>query len=737
MGRPYFCYNHSTMDFLDKLNPAQKSAVTAGDGPVLVLAGPGSGKTRVLTQRIAYLIGYEGVRPYQMLAVTFTNKAAREMEHRVQQLLGEEMTRGLLLGTFHSTCARILRRESERLPVSGDFVIFDADDQLSVVKSALKELNLSDKLYRPVAVHAAISRAKNELIGPADFPITTYRDEAVKRIYKRYQELLQASNGVDFDDLLLMTTNLLADNPDVREKYAQRFRHVLVDEFQDTNIAQYNLIKHLSSAHHNVFCVGDPDQSVYRWRGADYRNVLRFEEDHPGCQTILLEQNYRSRQTILDAAMAVIDRNPRRKRKQLFSDLGKGEKIVFYEANDDYSEASFVIDTIAQLVASRQFEPGDCAVMYRTNAMSRLLEETFLQARLPYRLVGAQRFYGRREVKDIIAFLRLVQNKDDDISLGRIINVPPRGIGEKTVLALRLAAQTAQMTSGDILLDLARGSDSPFFAQFAGRAALPLADFGGLLSAWHSFAATATISELFDRIAQDIHYKDHLDDGTEEGKEHWENVVELHRLADEYETRPLTEFLENVALISDQDTISEGNVPTLLTLHAAKGLEFGVVFIVGLDDGILPHSRSFDEPEEMEEERRLFYVGITRAKERLYLLRAMRRGGRGYAEETIESRFLGDVPAELVSGQGRAGKRNSGFGSASSKSTWTLPSPSRPAQIIEQKFRAGIRVSHPSWGEGIVLDSRAQDGDEIVDVVFNSVGIKRLAASLAHLSVLK
>ncbi|MCX6067486.1 MAG: UvrD-helicase domain-containing protein [Chloroflexi bacterium] len=565
------------------------------------------------------------------------------------------------------------------------------------MKSALKELNLSDKLYRPVAVHAAISRAKNELIGPADFPITTYRDEAVKRIYKRYQELLQASNGVDFDDLLLMTTNLLADNPDVREKYAQRFRHVLVDEFQDTNIAQYNLIKHLSSAHHNVFCVGDPDQSVYRWRGADYRNVLRFEEDHPGCQTILLEQNYRSRQTILDAAMAVIDRNPRRKRKQLFSDLGKGEKIVFYEANDDYSEASFVIDTIAQLVASRQFEPGDCAVMYRTNAMSRLLEETFLQARLPYRLVGAQRFYGRREVKDIIAFLRLVQNKDDDISLGRIINVPPRGIGEKTVLALRLAAQTAQMTSGDILLDLARGSDSPFFAQFAGRAALPLADFGGLLSAWHSFAATATISELFDRIAQDIHYKDHLDDGTEEGKEHWENVVELHRLADEYETRPLTEFLENVALISDQDTISEGNVPTLLTLHAAKGLEFGVVFIVGLDDGILPHSRSF----------------------------------------TIESRFLGDVPAELVSGQGRAGKRNSGFGSASSKSTWTLPSPSRPAQIIEQKFRAGIRVSHPSWGEGIVLDSRAQDGDEIVDVVFNSVGIKRLAASLAHLSVLK
>ena len=450
-------YNQPAMDFLDKLNPAQKRAVTAGEGPVLVLAGPGSGKTRVLTQRIAYLIGYEGVRPYQMLAVTFTNKAAREMEHRVQQLLGEEMTRGLLLGTFHAICARILRRESEKLPVNSDFVIFDADDQQSVVKNAIRELNLNEKLYRPVAVHAAISRAKNELIGPDDFPVVTYRDEAVKRIYKRYQELLTASNGVDFDDLLLMTTNLLADNPDVREKYAQRFHHVLVDEFQDTNIAQYNLVKHLSCAHRNIFCVGDPDQSIYRWRGADYRNVQRFEQDFPQSQTILLEQNYRSKQTILDAAMAVIDRNPRRKRKQLFTERGAGEKIVFYEALDDYGEASFVVDTIAQLVASRQCEPGECAVMYRTNAMSRLIEEAFLQARLPYRLVGAQRFYGRREVKDMIAFLRLVQNKDDDISLARVINVPPRGIGDKTIQLLHNVAQTAQVSPGDVLLDLARG----------------------------------------------------------------------------------------------------------------------------------------------------------------------------------------------------------------------------------------------------------------------------------------
>ena len=721
------------MDFLDQLNPQQRSAVTAGEGPILVLAGPGSGKTRVLTQRIAYLIGYEGVRPYQMLAVTFTNKAAREMEHRVQGLLGEEMTRGLLLGTFHATCARILRREAERLPVSAEFVIYDADDQQSLVKSAIKELNLNDKLYRPVTVHGAISRAKNELIGPDDFPIQTYRDEVVKRIYKRYQELLLDSNAVDFDDILLMTANLLEEHPDVREKYAQRFHHVLVDEFQDTNQAQYALVKHLSSAHNNIFCVGDPDQSVYRWRGADYRNVQRFDQDFPGAQTILLEQNYRSKQTILDAAMAVIDRNPHRTRKQLFTERGGGEKIIYFESGDDYGESSFVVDTIAQLVASHQFEPGDCAVMYRTNAMSRLLEEAFLSARLPYRLVGAQRFYGRREVKDLVAYLRLTYNANDEVSLDRIINVPTRGIGDKSLLGLHSAAREVGLAPGAVLLDLARGADSPYWEKFSGRAAAALAQFGGMLAGWRGILPIATVPELFDRITDDIGYKDYLDDGTDEGKERWENVLELRRLAEEYATRTLAEFLENVALVSDQDTLTDGvNVPTLLTLHAAKGLEFGVVFIVGLDDGILPHSRSFDEPEEMEEERRLFYVGITRAKDRLYLLRAERRGGRGYAEETIPSRFLEDVPVGLLSGKSRTGR-----GSRSSTSTWTLPSPSRPAPIIQNQFRAGMRVKHPVWSEGIVLDSRPQDGDEIVDVVFESVGIKRLAASLAKLMIIK
>ena len=738
------------MDFLDRLNPQQKNAVTAGNGPVLVVAGPGSGKTRVLTQRIAYLIAVEGVRPWQILAVTFTNKAAKEMQERVKRLLPDQATEGIMLGTFHSICARILRREAEHLPIESNFVIFDSDDQERIVKNVIRELNINEKLYRPASVHAAISRAKNELIGADDYPTQTYRDEVVKRVYAEYQKRLIASNAVDFDDILLYTARLLEDNPTVRDKYAQRFRHVLVDEFQDTNLAQYALVKHLASFNRNIFCVGDPDQSIYAWRGADWRNVQRFEQDFPDAGTILLEQNYRSRQTILDAAMGVINRAQNRKRKQLFTDRGEGEKIFFYEAPDDYAEASFVVDTIAQLVASRQFEPGDCAVMYRTNAMSRLIEEAFLQARLPYRLVGAQRFYGRREVKDIIAFLRLVHNPADEASLDRIINVPPRGIGEKTLTTLHMVARQIDLQPGIVLLDLARGDQSPYWKSFTGRAALPLSDFGGMLATWRTAALSLTIPELFERVIKDLGFKEYIDDESEEGEDRWENVLELKRLADEYSTRTLDEFLENIALVSDQDTIAEGNIPTLLTLHAAKGLEFGAVFIVGLDDGILPHSRSFDEPEGMEEERRLFYVGITRAKDKLYLIRAIHRGGRSSMEETFPSRFLDDLPTNVLVGRTRSGRSIPGqvpetrWGEPG-ETKWQAhqtPNPhplsqrERGAGVRDFKYRAGTRIKHPSWGEGIVLDSKIQDGDEIVDVVFESVGIKRLSASLANLKII-
>jgi len=723
------------MDFLDKLNKQQRIAVTAGDGPVLVVAGPGSGKTRVLTQRIAYLIASEGVRPWQILAVTFTNKAAKEMQARVKALLPDQAIEGIMLGTFHSICARILRRESEHLPIESNFVIFDSDDQERIVKSVIRELNINEKLYRPASVHAAISRAKNELIGADDYPAQTYRDEIVKRVYVEYQKRIVASNAVDFDDILVYTARLLEDLPSVRDKYAQRFRHVLVDEFQDTNLAQYALVRQLASHHKNIFCVGDPDQSIYAWRGADWRNVQRFEQDFPEAQTILLEQNYRSRQTILDAAMGVINRASNRRKKQLFTERGAGEKIFFYEAPDDYAEAAFVVDGIAQLVASRQFEPGDCAVMYRTNAMSRLLEEAFLQARLPYRLVGAQRFYGRREVKDMISFLRLVHNPADEASLDRIINVPPRGIGDKTLLTLHNVAHQNNLQPGLVLIDLARGADSPYWSAFTGRASLSLSDVGGMLATWRIAAQSLTTPELFDRIVKDLNYKEYIDDESEEGTDRWDNVQELRRLALEYSTRTLDEFLENVALVSDQDTISEGNIPTLLTLHAAKGLEFGAVFLVGLDDGILPHSRSFDEPEQMEEERRLFYVGITRAKDRLYLIRSIQRGGRGATEETYPSRFLDDVPADLLVGKTRTGRAMRG---APSETKWSLYASQKPAtaSVIETKFRAGTRIRHSTWGEGIVLDSKIQDEDEIVDVVFESVGIKRLSASLANLKII-
>jgi len=722
------------LEFLNKLNPAQKNAVTAGDGPVLVVAGPGSGKTRVLTQRIAYLIASEGVRPWNILAVTFTNKAAKEMQERVNVMLNEQATEGMMLGTFHSICARIMRREAEHLPLESNFVIFDSDDQERLVKTIIREFNLNEKLYRASSVHASISRAKNELIPADDYPINTYRDEVVKRVYTEYQTRLVASNAADFDDILVYTAHLLEDVPTVRDKYAQRFRHVLVDEFQDTNLAQYALVKHLASYHRNVFCVGDPDQSVYAWRGADYRNLQRFEQDFPDAQVVLLEQNYRSNQNILDVAMGVIDRAHNRRKKRLFTDRGEGERIFFYEARDDYGEASFVVDTIAQLVASGGFEPGDCAVMYRTNAMSRLIEEAFLQARLPYKLVGAQRFYGRREVKDIIAFMRLVHNPVDEAALGRIINVPPRGIGEKTLTTLHMVARQNNTNPGAVLLDLAQGSNSQYYKSFTGRAALPLSDFGGMLASWIANAPASTPAELFDRIIRDTNFKEYIvDDDSDESRDRWENVQELRRLALEYSTRTLDEFLENIALVADQDTITDANAPTLLTLHAAKGLEFGAVFIVGLDDGIIPHSRSFDEVEQMEEERRLFYVGITRAKDRLYLLRAIQRGGRGFSEDTYPSRFMDDVPEKLLVGKTRTGRPMRG---APAETKWAAHTSGGSAPVSQAKYKAGTRVKHPLWDEGIVLDSRIQDGDEIIDVVFESVGIKRLAASLANLKII-
>jgi DNA helicase-2/ATP-dependent DNA helicase PcrA len=727
------------MELLENLNPQQQQAVLAGLGPVLILAGPGSGKTRVLTRRIAYLIGSMGVRPYNILAVTFTNKAAREMENRVIELAGEQ-TRGLTLGTFHSICARILRREAEHLPFESNFVIFDEDDQLSLVKRALQDLNLDEKRYRPASVHGAISNAKNDLRLPDSFPVNNYRDEVTQRLYRRYQELLLANNALDFDDLLLWTAYLLEEQPAVRDRYARRFEQILVDEFQDTNLAQYALLRHLTSFHNNIFVVGDVDQSIYRWRGADYRNVLRFEEDFPNAQVILLEQNYRSTQAILDVAMSVIDHNPYRTPKQLFTDRGEGYKATLYEAYDDRVEAAYVVDTITSLVKRQQARPGDFAVMYRTNAQSRLLEEAFLHAGLQYKLVGAQRFYGRREVKDLVAYLRVVHNPNDEVSLTRIISVPPRGIGNKTFLTLRTQAQKAGLTSTEMLIDLARNNASPHRDAFAGRAGTALAHFGALLANWTGMKAEYPPLALMDRILEDTDYHSYIDDGTDEGHDRWENILELRRLAAEYQEQGLEAFLERIALVSDQDTLeATAEVPTLLTLHAAKGLEFPIVFIVGLNDGTLPHSRSFDDPEAMMEERRLFYVGITRAKDRLFLAYALNRSAYGYAEPVEPSRYLDDIPYGMLDeAQPMRSQRRAGVSSVSYRpERWQIPSEpasAAPAASVQQ-YRPGTQVQHPTWGDGMVLNSNLQDGDEIVDVFFKSHGLKRLVASLARLEI--
>jgi DNA helicase-2/ATP-dependent DNA helicase PcrA len=712
------------MDPLENLNPQQLNAVTAPDGPVLVLAGPGSGKTRVLTRRVAWLVLEAGLAPYNILAVTFTNKAAREMRSRLDLLLGPSRARELTLGTFHATCARILRREAEAAGIPRDYVIYDADDQLSLVKRALEELNLDDKLYNPRAVHSAISQAKNELVGPKAYSPSSYFGEVVRRVYQRYQSLLASSGGLDFDDLLMVTAQLFDGSPDVLRRYQERYSHVLVDEFQDTNVAQYALLRKLAGKHHNLFCVADEDQSIYAWRGADYRNIRRLHQEHPTLTTILLEENYRSTQTILDAAGSLIAHNQDRTDKALFTQRGPGAQIVVHEAYDQDDEALFVVDTIAALTAGEGRDPGDFAVMYRTNAQSRALEDAFMRSGLPYRLVGATRFYARREIKDVIAFLRLAHNPSDTVSMARVINVPPRGIGQKTLATVEAAARDSEGSVYGVL-NLLSAEES----ELNSRAKRALAGFLHILDGWIAASEDLSAGELMDRVLDESGYEDYLRDGREEGEERWANVLELRSVAAEYDDLSLSEFLADVALVSDVDGLSdEVDAPTLLTLHSAKGLEFPVVFIAGLEEGLLPHSRSFDEPEQMAEERRLMYVGITRAEDRVFLTYAFRRARYGESEPSMPSRFISDIPAELVGGSHARAER-SAFRRASS---W--PAADHSLGPAEPAYEPGQRVRHPKFGEGMVVETRLRGEDEIVTVAFERAGVKRLMAGVAKLN---
>ena len=653
-------------DLLAGLNPAQREAVTTVNGPVLVLAGPGSGKTRVLAHRVAYLLAAAGAHPRAIMAVTFTNKAAAEMRERINRLVGEAVPsstgwKGLTIGTFHSICARILRQEASSASLSDAYVIFDDGEQLTAVKQALRDLKLDEKLYRPEAMRGAISKAKNELIKPADFQADTYWAEVARRVYARYEEILGANNALDFDDLLCRTVYLMRDVPEVLHRYQDRYQYLLVDEFQDTNTAQYELVRLLADKRRNIFAVGDEDQSVYSWRGADYRNVQRFREDFPGARVILLEQNYRSTQTILDIANAVIVRNTHRTPKTLRTDRGRGLEITIHEAYDEADEAAFVVSTIQRLISRGDAKLGDCAVMYRTNAQSRALEDAFVARGMPYRLVGGTRFYQRKEIKDALAYLRLTHNPADNLSLTRIINVPPRSIGEKTIstlatwsteLGLSMAAALA-LVAGDLNSpalpdDVRTRFTKPPEHPFGSAAQRSLIAFYRVYAGWMAAKEHLTVAGLLDKIAEEAGYATWLRDGTEEGEDRWENLQELHSVAAHYDDFPpelrLTAFLEEVALVSDQDELIEDNDrATLLTLHTAKGLEFPVVFIVGLEENILPHSRSQEDPDQMEEERRLMYVGVTRAKDRLYLVRAFRRTIWGRSEVNEPSRFLRDV----------------------------------------------------------------------------------------------
>lgn len=737
---------YTIMDILQGLNPQQQKAVAASEGPVLVLAGPGSGKTRVLTRRVAWLVQEMDVAPWRIMAVTFTNRAAREMRVRLDRLLGATPARGLTLGTFHATCARILRREAEAAGIPRDYAIFDSDDQRRLIKQALKDLNLDEKLYRPRSIHSAISRAKNDLTPPQAYTSSTYYGEVVKRVYERYQALLRANSGLDFDDLLMVTARMLGQNPDVRAKYQERYRHILVDEFQDTNQAQYTLLHHLQGVHHNLFCVADEDQSIYAWRGADYRNIRRLRDDHPDILTILLEQNYRSTQNILDAAQAIIRHNPDRTDKALFTERGGGPKIVIHEAYDQADEAAFVARTIAHLTRQgKRF--GDCAVMYRTNAQSRALEEALMRAGTPYKLVGATRFYARREIKDVIAFLRLVHNPNEGISMARVINVPPRGIGRKTVATVEALAKRRGVSIYEALNNLPDDLST--------RARGVLSAFLEMLDGWIAFSQQSTVAQLIDRVLEDTGYSGYIRDGadspSDEGQERWDNVMELRNVAAEYSELTLTDFLADVALVSDVDNLSgDVDAVTLLTLHSAKGLEFPVVFIVGLEEGLLPHSRSLEAPEEMAEERRLMYVGLTRAEARLFLTYAFVRTRYGETEVAIPSRFLEDIPLELVDGDWQGNKksgrtsqsnpRRSGLGSGSGRTpgtgyvvTGAPPARSSSPSQDAPQFRAGQRVRHAQFGEGLVIESRPDGADEIVTVSFEGVGLKRLVASLAQL----
>jgi DNA helicase-2/ATP-dependent DNA helicase PcrA len=711
--------------------------VEAPDGPLLIFAGAGSGKTRVLTHRIAYVIATRRVRPDEICAVTFTNKAAREMRSRVEQLIGDSI-KGMWLGTFHSLGARLLRREGDAIGIPPGYTIYDESDRLSALRNAIRAEGVDEKRLTPNRVAHAISAAKNELLDARDFQsrATGGLEEQISRIYYAYERELDEASALDFDDLLLRAFFLLRDVDSVREYYQDKFLHLFVDEYQDTNRAQYELVKLLAAKHRNVTVVGDDDQAVYGFRGADVRNILSFQHDFPDATKVVLEQNYRSTQPILDIAHSVIRNNAERAEKRLWTDTSVGDPVRLISVYDEREEALAVGAEIENLIGREGVSLAECAVLYRTNAQSRAFEEVFLRRGIPYQLVGGLRFYDRREVKDVLAYLRLCVNPRDAVSFARVVNTPRRKIGDRSVAELEKLARKKGLGP----LEAAQLLDAD---DSIGPAAMTaLHGFAAMMERLSADAQRVPVTVLLERLLEETGYREMLQDGTQEGNERWANVLELAGLAGEYADVPapdgLVQFLENVALVSDVDTMREdAQGVTLITLHMVKGLEFGVVFIAGMEEGLLPHSRALEEGDAgIAEERRLAYVGITRARRRLYLLHAFRRHLYGTAQLAEASRFLGEIPGEMLEVALRPGNQN--FGDVRASGTVrraVIGHATRPNPVVlaPQRFSEGMRIGHNVYGEGTVLKSTmTRSGEELV-IKFDDHGVKIFAVADATL----
>ncbi|MEA2683939.1 MAG: ATP-dependent helicase UvrD/PcrA [Chloroflexota bacterium] len=715
------------------LNEPQLEAVTAADGPLLIFAGAGSGKTRVLTYRIAHLIESGRAQPDDILAVTFTNKAAKEMRARLEELLGPGRA-PVWMGTFHSICGRILRRDGDLIGISRSFVIYDQADRLAVVKRAMQKLGLDEKKFPPNSVSAKISHAKNEMQGPAEFAQAAddYFAEVVSRVYPVYETAMRDAGALDFDDMLLMAVRLFQQDPTCLARWQSRFRQVLVDEYQDTNKVQYTLVKLLAEKHRNLCVVGDDDQSIYRFRGADVRNILFFERDFPDATIVKLEQNYRSTQNILDAAYAVIRSVAERAEKKLWTSEGKGSKVLLGQVYDEQEEADTVASEVRRLTNQEGYSLADIAVLYRTNAQSRSLEETMVRQGIPYKLVGGTRFYERREIKDALAYLRFMFNPADAVAFRRIVNVPRRKIGDKTTALVEAAAATRGVTIGAVLQE--PGS----IAGLTAAAVEALGGFRDLLDNLSAELEQHPLQEVIGMMLVRSGLQGMVADGTPEGEDHWQNLLEFKGLASEYSgltgREALGRFLEEAALVSDVDGLDETRPGlTLITLHMVKGLEFPVVFMTGMEEGLLPHIRALEEPGGVDEERRLCYVGMTRAKRRLYLFHSFRRHLFGTANLNMPSRFLAELPEDIIERPAGSIRVQGGPGNRATVLDAVSRQPPAPAPPLVQRYQAGQRIKHRTFGAGVIVKSTLTRTDEELIVRFDNVGIKILSASMAPL----